>query len=239
MAAPRQLRCDVFIDASEGLEMIRICPSILNANFDDLPNEIRKVAEVSDLLHLDVMDDIFVPNFTFSLERSLEIIQSSLLPVDVHLMISEADTKAVSYAAKNTASITVHYEACEDPVATLRSIRHSGKRAGLAIKPNTPVTVLEEILDEIDMILVMSVEPGFGGQSFMEAMMPKVQQARHWLRQKGYKETWLQVDGGISLSTIRTAARAGADTFVAGSAVYKADDPAQMIRELRAEAGRS
>jgi ribulose-phosphate 3-epimerase len=239
MAAPRQLRCDVFIDASEGLEMIRICPSILNANFDDLPNEIRKVAEVSDLLHLDVMDDIFVPNFTFSLERSLEIIQSSLLPVDVHLMISEADTKAVSYAAKNTASITVHYEACEDPVATLRSIRHSGKRAGLAIKPNTPVTVLEEILDEIDMILVMSVEPGFGGQSFMEAMMPKVQQARHWLRQKGYKETWLQVDGGISLSTIRMAARAGADTFVAGSAVYKADDPAQMIRELRAEAGRS
>jgi ribulose-phosphate 3-epimerase len=238
MAAPRQLRCDVFIDASEGLEMIRICPSILNANFDDLPNEIRKVAEVSDLLHLDVMDDIFVPNFTFSLERSLEIIQSSLLPVDVHLMISEADTKAVSYAAKNTASITVHYEACEDPVATLRSIRHSGKRAGLAIKPNTPVTVLEEILDEIDMILVMSVEPGFGGQSFMEAMMPKVQQARHWLRQKGYKDTWLQVDGGISLSTIRTAARAGADTFVAGSAVYKADDPAQMIRELRAEAGR-
>lgn len=239
MAAPRQLRCDVFIDASEGLEMIRICPSILNANFDDLPNEIRKVAEVSDLLHLDVMDDIFVPNFTFSLERSLEIIQSSLLPVDVHLMISEADTKAVSYAAKNTASITVHYEACEDPVATLRSIRHSGKRAGLAIKPNTPVTVLEEILDEIDMILVMSVEPGFGGQSFMEAMMPKVQQARHWLRQKGYKDTWLQVDGGISLSTIRTAARAGADTFVSGSAVYKADDPAQMIRELRAEAGRS
>ena len=239
MAAPRQLRCDVFIDASEGLEMIRICPSILNANFDDLPNEIRKVAEVSDLLHLDVMDDIFVPNFTFSLERSLEIIQSSLLPVDVHLMISEADTKAVSYAAKNTASITVHYEACEDPVATLRSIRHSGKRAGLAIKPNTPVTVLEEILDEIDMILVMSVEPGFGGQSFMEAMMPKVQQARHWLRQKGYKDTWLQVDGGISLSTIRTAARAGADTFVAGSAVYKANDPAQMIRELRAEAGRS
>ncbi len=239
MAAPRQLRCDVFIDASEGLEMIRICPSILNANFDDLPNEIRKVAEVSDLLHLDVMDDIFVPNFTFSLERSLEIIQSSLLPVDVHLMISEADTKAVSYAAKNTASITVHYEACEDPVATLRSIRHSGKRAGLAIKPNTPVTVLEEILDEIDMILVMSVEPGFGGQSFMDAMMPKVQQARHWLRQKGYKDTWLQVDGGISLSTIRTAARAGADTFVAGSAVYKADDPAQMIRELRAEAGRS
>ena len=126
--------------------MIRICPSILNANFDDLPNEIRRVAEVSDLLHLDVMDDIFVPNFTFSLERSLEIIELSTLPVDVHLMVAEVDKKAASYAAKNTASITVHYEACEDPIATLRSIRNFGKRAGLAIKPNTPVAVLERIL---------------------------------------------------------------------------------------------
>ena len=197
--------------------MIRICPSILNANFDDLPNEIRRVAEVSDLLHLDVMDDIFVPNFTFSLERSLEIIELSTLPVDVHLMVAQVDKKAASYAATNTASITIHYEACEDPIATLRSIRNSGKRAGLAIKPNTPVAVLEGILDEIDMILVMTVEPGFGGQSFMEAMMPKVQQARHWLTQKGLTDTWLQVDGGVSLSTIRTAFQSGADTFVAVS----------------------
>ena len=216
--------------------MIRICPSILNANFDDLPNEIRRVAEVSDLLHLDVMDDIFVPNFTFSLERSLEIIELSVLPVDVHLMVAEVDKKAALYAAKNTTSITVHYESCEDPVATLRSIRHSGKRAGIAIKPNTPVAVLEEILQEIDMILVMTVEPGFGGQSFMEEMMPKVQQARNWLIQKGFTDTWLQVDGGISRSTIRTAYQSGADTFVAGSAVYKADDPAEMIRNLRKEA---
>ncbi len=216
--------------------MIRICPSILNANFDDLPNEIRRVAEVSDLLHLDVMDDIFVPNFTFSLERSLEIIELSVLPVDVHLMVAEVDKKAALYAAKNTTSITVHYEACEDPVATLRSIRHSGKRAGKAIKPNTPLAVLEEILQEIDMILVMTVEPGFGGQSFMEEMMPKVQQARNWLIQKGFTDTWLQVDGGISRSTIRTAYQSGADTFVAGSAVYKADDPAEMIRNLRKEA---
>jgi ribulose-phosphate 3-epimerase len=216
--------------------MIRICPSILNANFDDLPHEIKKVAEVSDLLHLDVMDDIFVPNFTFSLERSLEIIDLSVLPVDVHLMVADADMKAASYAGKNTASITVHYEACEDPVATLRSIRIAGKRAGLAINPNTPVEVLEEILDEIDMIVVMTVEPGFGGQSFMEALMPKVQKARHWLIQKGFADTWLQVDGGISLSTIRTAREAGADTFVAGFAVYKADNPAEMIKNLRKEA---
>ena len=215
--------------------MIRICPSILNANFDDLPNEIRKVAEVADLLHLDVMDDVFVPNFTFSLERSLEIIEFSALPVDVHLMVAEVDKKARDYAAENTQSITFHYEACEDPVSTLRSIRNSGKRAGLAIKPGTSIEVVEEILEEIDMILVMTVEPGFGGQSFMENMMPKVAQARKWLSQKGFSDTWLQVDGGVSLSTIRMAYEAGADTFVAGSAVYRAENPAQMIRDIRSQ----
>lgn len=213
--------------------MIRICPSILNANFDDLPNEILKVAQVSDLLHLDVMDNIFVPNFTFDLDQSLKIITDSALPVDVHLMVSDVDLKAVSYAIDNTASITVHFEACADPVSTLRSIRSRGKRAGLAIKPNTPISVVEEILNEIDMLLVMTVEPGFGGQSFMESMMPKVEQARRWLRDKDLSEKWIQVDGGISLATIRRAYDAGADTFVAGSAVYKSEDPAAMISALR------
>lgn len=214
--------------------MIRICPSILNANFDNLPNEIRRVSEVSDLLHLDVMDDVFVPNFTFDLERSLEIIQLSALPVDVHLMISHADEKATSFVTTNTASITVHLEACSDPITTLRSIRARNVRAGLAIKPHTPIEAVEELLTEIDMLLVMTVEPGFGGQSFMDSMLPKVQTARHWLQQKGLSDTWLQVDGGISLTTIRRAFDAGADTFVAGSAVYKAEDPAEMIRSLRA-----
>ena len=214
--------------------MIRICPSILNANFDNLPNEIRRVSEVSDLLHLDVMDNVFVPNFTFDLERSLEIIQLSALPVDVHLMISHADEKATSFVTTNTASITVHLEACSDPIATLRSIRARKVRAGLAIKPNTPIEAVGELLMEIDMLLVMTVEPGFGGQSFMDSMLPKVQTARRWLQQKGLSDTWLQVDGGISLTTIRRAFDAGADTFVAGSAVYKAEDPAEMIRSLRA-----
>lgn len=213
--------------------MIRICPSILNANFDDLPNEILKVARDSDLLHLDVMDNVFVPNFTFDLNRSLEIIGQSVLPVDVHLMVSEVDAKAIDYATENTASITVHYEACSDPLSTLQSIRSVGKRAGLAIKPQTPISVVEELLNEIDMILVMTVEPGFGGQSFMESMMPKVEQARKWLRDKKLSDTWIQVDGGISLSTIKRAFEAGADTFVAGSAVYKSEDPAAMIRSLR------
>ena len=213
--------------------MIRICPSILNANFDDLPNEILKVARDSDLLHLDVMDNVFVPNFTFDLNRSLEIIGQSVLPVDVHLMVSEVDAKAIDYATENTASITVHYEACSDPLSTLQRIRSVGKRAGLAIKPQTPISVVEELLNEIDMILVMTVEPGFGGQSFMESMMPKVEQARKWLRDKKLPDTWIQVDGGISLATIKRAFEAGADTFVAGSAVYKSEDPAAMIRSLR------
>jgi len=213
--------------------VIRICPSILNANFDDLPNEILKVARDSDLLHLDVMDNVFVPNFTFDLNRSLEIIGQSVLPVDVHLMVSEVDAKAIDYATENTASITVHYEACSDPLSTLQRIRSVGKRAGLAIKPQTPISVVEELLHEIDMILVMTVEPGFGGQSFMESMMPKVEQARKWLRDKKLSDTWIQVDGGISLSTIKRAFEAGADTFVAGSAVYKSEDPAAMIRSLR------
>ena len=213
--------------------MIRICPSILNANFDDLPNEILKVAEVADLLHLDVMDNEFVPNFTFDVKKSLEIINVSTLPVDVHLMVADVDHKATDYVASNTASITVHFEACSDPLATLRSIRAQNIRAGLAIKPNTPIESIEELLVEMDMLLIMTVEPGFGGQSFMDAMMPKVQIARQWLQQKGLTDTWLQVDGGISLSTIRRAFDAGADTFVAGSAVYKAENPAEMIRSLR------
>jgi ribulose-phosphate 3-epimerase len=214
--------------------MIRICPSILNANFENLPDEIRKVAEVSDLLHLDVMDNVFVPNLTFDLERSLEIIQFSSLPVDVHLMIADVDKKATSFVSVNTASITVHLEACSDPIATLRSIRAHKVRAGLAVKPNTPIEAVKELLTEIDMLLVMTVEPGFGGQSFMDSMLPKVETARRWLQQKGLSDTWLQVDGGISLTTIRRAFDAGADTFVAGSAVYKAEDPAEMIRSLRA-----
>ena len=216
--------------------MIRICPSILNANFDDLPNEIRRVAAQADLLHLDVMDNVFVPNFTFDLDKSLEIINQSALPVDVHLMIAKPDSEAIKYVSANTASITVHFEACQNLQQTLRDIKSKGVRAGLAIKPNTPIEVVQELLPDIDMILVMTVEPGFGGQKFMTEMMPKVEKARSWLRDKGLNEKWIQVDGGISLETIRTAYQAGADTFVAGSAVYRSDNPGEMIELLRQQA---
>jgi ribulose-phosphate 3-epimerase len=219
--------------------MIRICPSILNANFDDLPGEITRVAATADLIHLDVMDNVFVPNFTFSPQRTREIIEFSSLPVDVHLMVAEVDKKVSEYFSSNAISITVHYEACEDPLATLKKIRSLGKRAGLAIKPNTPIEVVEELLSEIDMIVVMTVEPGFGGQSFLVSLMPKVAKARRYLEQRKLNDVWLQVDGGISLSTIEIARQAGADTFVAGSAVYKSEDPAKMVEELRALATHS
>ena len=180
------------------------------------------------------MDNIFVPNFTFSPERATAIIADSPLPVDVHLMIASADSAVAPYLTSKAFGITVHLEACDDPVSTLRSIRGAGKRSGLAIKPNTPIESIEEILDEIDMLLVMTVEPGFGGQSFMEAMMPKVEKARHWINQRGFHDLWIEVDGGISPDTIAIARKSGADTFVAGSSVYKSSDPAVVVTQLRA-----
>ena len=213
--------------------MIRLCPSILNANFDDLPNEIAKVARVSDLLHLDVMDNKFVPNFTFSFERAREIIEGSQLPVDVHLMIANADKEALPYLDTSAVSITVHFEACEDPLSLLTEIRKRGKRAAIALKPGTGIDEIKDLLPALDMILVMTVEPGFGGQKFMSEVMPKVRAARKWLDEGGFGDTWLQVDGGINLETISTATKAGADTFVAGSVVFNSPDPAGVIENLR------
>ena len=213
--------------------MIRLCPSILNANFDELPNEIAKVARVSDLLHLDVMDNKFVPNFTFSFERAREIIESSQLPVDVHLMVANADKEALPYLDTSAVSITVHLEACEDPLSLLTEIRKRGKRAAIAIKPGTGIDEIKDLLPAVDMILVMTVEPGFGGQKFMSEVMPKVKAARKWLDEGGFGDTWLQVDGGINLETISTASKAGADTFVAGSVVFNSPDPAGVIENLR------
>ena len=213
--------------------MIRICPSILNANFDDLPNEIAKVANTADLLHLDIMDGKFVPNTTFDLDSTKNIIANSTLPVDLHLMISDADTNVTPYTQMSVTSISVHFEALSDPRSTLKNIRASGKRASLAIKPATPIESVEPYLHDLDMILVMTVEPGFGGQRFISEMLPKVRKARKWLTDNGLNEKWIQVDGGINEETIREAYLSGADTFVAGSVVYKSPNPAEMIKKLR------
>jgi ribulose-phosphate 3-epimerase len=215
------------------LKEIRITPSVLNADRNDLANEISKIAAVSDLLHLDVMDDLFVPNLTWDFAAAQQIIKASPFAVDAHLMINDVDRIALDYAAIGTASVTIHAEASKSPQKTLNAIRKSGARAGLALKPGSQISQYEDLLDEVDMFLIMTVEPGFGGQSFMADMMSKVRQTRTLI---GDRPIWLQVDGGISLETISIAREAGADTFVAGSAVFNSPDPAEMVRMLRQRA---
>lgn len=216
--------------------MIRICPSILNADFSNLALEIERVAAVSDLLHLDIMDGKFVPNETFTIQESKKIIAESALKTDVHLMIADADNAVIPYLETTAISLTVHLEALAKPLETLRNIRSHGKRAGLAIKPGTPIDSIHPFLMELDMILIMTVEPGFGGQKFMAEMMPKVATARKWLDANNLDDTWLQVDGGVNLETIKIARNSGADTFVAGSVVYKSDNPAEIVKALRVNA---
>jgi ribulose-phosphate 3-epimerase len=212
---------------------IYINPSILNANLDDLENEISRVASTSDLLHLDIMDNIFVPNFTFNLERAFQIINFSKLPVDAHLMINNPDEIAPLYAENGCTSVTFHFEAVNDVDNTIKDIRSNGAKVGLAIKPATNFADIEKWIEEIDMLLIMTVEPGFGGQSFMHEQMPKVVQARTFIEKLLRNKPTLQIDGGVSLETIAEAANAGANCFVAGSAVYKSDNPAAMVSSLR------
>jgi ribulose-phosphate 3-epimerase len=209
---------------------IRITPSILNADFSRLNEEINLIAAVSDLLHLDVMDDVFVPNFTFDFDAASKIITQSSLPVDAHLMVADVDLIAVQYAELGCASVTIHAEATANIPQTLKNIRQAGSRASLGIKPNTQIEQYAEYIDLVDMFLIMTVEPGFGGQKFMENMMEKVRTTRTLI---GDRPIWLQVDGGISMQTIEIALDAGADTFVVGSAVFNAPNPAQMVVELR------
>lgn len=210
---------------------IRITPSILNADFSHLDEEIARIAAVSDLLHLDVMDNVFVPNFTFDFDQAAAIIASSPIPVDAHLMIADVDLLAPAYAHAGSASVTIHAEASASISPTLRAIKAEGARAGLALKPGSSILDYADHIDDVDMFLIMTVEPGFGGQKFMSTMMDKVSKTRALI---GDRPIWLQVDGGISLETIEIAREAGADTFVAGSAVFNASDPAEIVMQLRA-----
>ena len=212
---------------------IRITPSILNADFSQLDAEIAKIASVSDYIHLDVMDNVFVPNFTFDFDAASKIFRSSPIPIDSHLMVADVDQIAIDYAQAGSASVTIHAEATRDIAATLKGIKSHGARAALALKPGTEIEEYEDFVDNVDMFLIMTVEPGFGGQKFMDSMMDKVRRTRRII---GSRPIWLQVDGGISLETIEIAVQAGADTFVAGSAVFKAEDPAQMVIALRERA---
>ncbi|MGO2931373.1 ribulose-phosphate 3-epimerase [Microbacterium sp.] len=209
----------------------RINPSILSADFVNMQRDLARIA-TADFAHVDVMDNHFVPNLTFGPQMVERVQATSPIPLDVHLMITEPDRWAPGYAEIGAASVTFHLEAASDPVALARRLRDIGARAGIAIKPGTAGESLYEILDEFDQVLVMTVEPGFGGQGFMAETMPKLRALVSEARRRDVN-TWFQVDGGISDATISQAAEAGADTFVAGSAVYGADSVEAAIAGLR------
>ncbi len=216
---------------------IQITPSILNADLSDLANEVRRIGS-ADWVHVDVMDNHFVPNLTIGLPVIESLAKSTSIPMDAHLMISDADRWAPAYVEAGCESVTFHVEAAKAPVRLAREIRAKGARASMALKPATPIDPYEDLLPELDMVLIMTVEPGFGGQKFLDLCLPKIRRARELMTKHGV-EAWLQVDGGVSLETIERCAEAGADVFVAGSAVYSADDPDAMVAELRAAAERA
>lgn len=213
---------------------IRINPSILSADFVNMERDLGAIA-TADLAHVDVMDNHFVPNLTFGPQMVGRIQDVSPIPLDVHLMIDNPERWAPGYAELGAYSVTFHAESTDNPVAVARRLREIGARAGLAVKPGTRIEPYLEIISEFDQILVMTVEPGFGGQSFIPEVMPKLVLLDE-ARKKAGLDVWLQVDGGITLDTIVIAAEAGADTFVAGSSVYNSENPEQAIAGLRAEA---
>ena len=217
---------------------VQMAPSILSADFARLADEAAAVTGVADWLHVDVMDNHFVPNLTLGLPVVESLLKHAGLPLDCHLMIEDPDRWAPAYAEAGARNVTIHAEAVMQPVRTLRMIRAAGARAGLAVNPVTPVEPYEDLLPEFDMLLLMTVEPGFGGQPFLDMVLPKLRRARAMVARHG-GTVWLQVDGGVSEHTIERCAEAGADVFVAGSAVYSSDDPAKAVQALRVQAERA
>ncbi|ERS33349.1 ribulose-phosphate 3-epimerase [Propionibacterium sp. KPL1844] len=210
---------------------VRITPSILNADFADMGREVGRI-ESADGVHIDVMDNHFVPNLTMGVPMVEALRKVSDMPFDAHLMIEDPDVWAPGYVDAGAQTVTFHLEAAKAPIRLAREIRSRGGRAAVALKPATPVEQIADFLDEFDQVLLMTVEPGFGGQSFLDCVLPKIRRTRELIDRTG-KDIWLQVDGGVSPRTIARAAQAGADTFVAGSAVYRAEAPDEAVQRLR------
>ncbi|GAB2718224.1 MULTISPECIES: ribulose-phosphate 3-epimerase [Arthrobacter] len=209
-----------------------INPSILSADFVNLEAELKRISN-ADAVHVDVMDNHFVPNLTLGLPVVERIQAVSPVPLDAHLMIADADRWAPAYADAGVASVTFHAEAAMAPIKLARELRARGSKAGMALRPATPVEPYLDMLSELDMLLIMTVEPGFGGQSFLDVTLPKIRRARAAIDGSGIGVA-IQVDGGVTEETIVRAAEAGANVFVAGSAVYGHEDPAAAIERLRA-----
>ncbi len=209
-----------------------VAPSILSADFARLAEAAHAVEGTADWLHVDVMDNHFVPNLTVGLPVVQSLLAATTLPLDCHLMIDDPARWAPPYAEAGAHNVTFHAEATQDPAGVARDIRAAGALAGLALKPGTPLDPYLDVLRECDTLLVMTVEPGFGGQSFIAEVLPKVRAARR-LVQTGHLHLRIEVDGGIDADTIGQAAEAGADVFVAGSAVYGAEDPGRAVTALR------
>ena len=217
---------------------VQISPSILSADWTDLGGEVARIAPTADWVHVDVMDNHFVPNLTIGAPVVERLAAVSALPLDVHLMIEDADRWAAAYAEAGAGSVTFHVEATDAPVRLARELRALDVRAGMALRPATPVEPYAELLGELDMLLLMTVEPGFGGQQFLDLVLPKVRAARELVKGRDL-DVWIQVDGGVSADTIGACAEAGADVFVAGSAVYGAEDAAAAVTALRETATRA
>ena len=217
--------------------MVIIAPSLLSCDFAKMGEEVKRMEDAgADWMHIDVMDGHFVPNITIGapVVKSLKKVMNSV--ADVHLMISDPLKYAEDFAAAGADFITFHVESDSDPVETINRIRELGCRPSISVKPMTPAEVIFPYLDLVDMVLVMTVEPGFGGQSFMADMMPKVKAIREECERRGLHDMIIEVDGGIDANTISVAAKAGANAFVSGSAIFKAPDAAEIIKELKEKA---